>query len=157
MSHLFKSRGLGTQGEWERREKTRRNFSLIGEAAYIASSFSSLNDTCHSLNRGKIESNLTVYLESKGAMRTPTLRSSNWAPSWHVSRLASISLQCQPRDEVWTGAIWILEPGLQTYQVRAHFEAFIECCLMVPLDFMYTKVGFNPISVQVCCPDLLLK
>ena len=32
----------------------------------------------------------------------------------------------------------------------ARFEALIEGVLMAPLDFRYTQVGFNLISVQVC-------
>ena len=32
----------------------------------------------------------------------------------------------------------------------ARFEALIEGVLMTPLDFKYTQVGFNLISVQVC-------
>ena len=40
--------------------------------------------------------------------------------------------------------------NLQTYQVRAHFEALDEGILLVPLDPRYTQVGFNLISVQLC-------
>ena len=39
--------------------------------------------------------------------------------------------------------------SIQTYQVRARFEALIEGVLMAPLDSRYTKDGFNLVSVQV--------
>ena len=39
--------------------------------------------------------------------------------------------------------------SLETYQVRAHFEALDEGVLLVPLDPRHTQVGFNLISVQV--------
>ena len=32
----------------------------------------------------------------------------------------------------------------------AHFKALDEGVLLVPLDPMYTQVGFNLVSVQVC-------
>ena len=53
----------------------------------------------------------------------------------------------QPQDQVWIQA----GISLQTYQMRAHFEAFIEGVLMAPLNFRCTQVGLNLISVQVWC------
>ena len=42
-----------------------------------------------------------VYLKSKDVMRAPYVRASKRAPTWYVCRLASISLNGQPLDQVW--------------------------------------------------------
>ena len=45
-----------------------------------------------------------------------------------------------------------IDANLQTYHVGARFEALDEGVLMAPLDFRYTQVGFNIISVQMFLP-----
>ena len=117
----------------------------------------------------EIELNPTwVYLESKGARRTPPIRSAKRDP--HTQ--AEITLKLNPTwvyleskaatrtpnvcwlpniDVSWSKGWtqWVIDAKLQIYQVGAHFKALDEGVLLVSLDSRYTQVGFNIISVQM--------
>ena len=65
---------------------------------------------------------ICVYLEFKGAMRTP-------------------SKKCFETN---------LDANLETYHVGARSKGLNEDILLATLDSRYTQVGFNLVSVKVC-------